>query len=193
MHDLCPCASVAGHSSGTIRSMSARAVAPTPGDVTAMGMHGYVDISEEVIGLGPGQETTGGYKNINPLWLKGQMRAFRLAPSMEKALEIGRGIRTELWDWISSYKQRENSPGLGFVLFKTHWSFVRLLLDLQTRLLAEQILWEMGKPWSTLCTGFKPLPGYGRTSGAVVLGPATQLSDTKDAGSSGGGGTKHFI
>lgn len=45
----------------------------------------------------------------------------------------------------------------GFVAFRARWAYYRQLMSLQGRLLIEQILWGMGKPWSLLISGFKPV------------------------------------
>ncbi len=36
------------------------------------------------------------------------------------------------------------------------WFFLRQLISLQSRLLIEYAMWQLGKPWSDLVTGFRP-------------------------------------
>lgn len=45
----------------------------------------------------------------------------------------------------------------GFTTVKGNWRWLRLNVSLQFRLFAEQVFWVMGKPWSSLITGFKPI------------------------------------
>lgn len=66
-------------------------------------------------------------------------------------------IQAELRGWIESYEEREYTPGLGFELFKYHWRILRVWVPLQLRLCVEQVLQDMGKPWNTLITGFRPI------------------------------------
>ncbi len=46
---------------------------------------------------------------------------------------------------------------IGFAAFVYRWRILRQMVDLQSRLLIEQVLYEMGPPWSDLITGFKPI------------------------------------
>lgn len=68
-----------------------------------------------------------------------------------------RMVRAELHGWISSYQKRERWPGEGFPLFREHWLVLRVWVPLQMRLCVEQILQDMGAPWNTLITGFRPI------------------------------------
>ena len=89
---------------------------------------------------------------------------------MERRANRGNAPRTpDLWSkrakpnmedvvkWIEAFKSREVYPGAGFKAFKAEWKYTRLYMGLQSRLLVEQVLYEYGKPWSTLCTGFGPV------------------------------------
>lgn len=40
---------------------------------------------------------------------------------------------------------------------RQNWAYVRTVISLQLRIVIEQIFWDMGKPWSQLVTGFKPV------------------------------------
>ena len=46
---------------------------------------------------------------------------------------------------------------LGIENFERFWIPGRLLVSLQIRLFVETVLFSMGKPWSELVSGFKPL------------------------------------
>ena len=46
---------------------------------------------------------------------------------------------------------------LGEKRFRAFWIPQRLAVDLQMRLYVETVLFSMGKPWSELVSGFKPL------------------------------------
>ena len=46
---------------------------------------------------------------------------------------------------------------LGVRRFRAYWILGRLQVDLQMRLWVETVLFSMGKPWSDLVSGFKPL------------------------------------
>ena len=46
---------------------------------------------------------------------------------------------------------------IGHSRFEMFWIPYRLLIGLQMRLWIETILFSMGKPWSDLVSGFKPL------------------------------------
>lgn len=47
--------------------------------------------------------------------------------------------------------------GRGIEGFSRLWIPARLLVSLQLRLFVETVLFSMGKPWSELVSGFKPL------------------------------------
>ena len=46
---------------------------------------------------------------------------------------------------------------IGFKKWAAFWHYGRQLISLQERLLLEQVYSDMGKPWSSLLTGFGPL------------------------------------
>lgn len=46
---------------------------------------------------------------------------------------------------------------IPFEDFKLAWAFARQMVGLQGRLLLEQCFWQMGEPWKSLYTGFKPV------------------------------------
>ena len=45
----------------------------------------------------------------------------------------------------------------GFKSFGSYWVARRLTVSLQVRLFVEAVMFSMGKPWSELVSGFKPL------------------------------------
>lgn len=57
----------------------------------------------------------------------------------------------------------------SFDEFRRDWKWMRLLVPLQGRLLAEQILWDRGLPWRSLITGFRAIEGDAGETG--VMGP----------------------
>lgn len=57
---------------------------------------------------------------------------------------LGGGVRAALDD-------------LGYDRFRQFWVPGRLIVSLQLRLFVESVLFSMGKPWSDLVSGFKPL------------------------------------
>lgn len=61
-------------------------------------------------------------------------------------------IRGQYEKWLNDWRK-----DYGFAEFSACWRYLRLGLDLQSRLLIEQILWDWGKPWSNLDTGFRPV------------------------------------
>ena len=46
---------------------------------------------------------------------------------------------------------------IGYERFARFWIPYRLLVSLQLRLFVETVAFSMGKPWSNLVSGFKPL------------------------------------
>ena len=50
-----------------------------------------------------------------------------------------------------------------FVKFVEMWKWMRMTIDLQTRLYLEQVFTELGKPYSDLVTGFKAIELRKRT------------------------------
>lgn len=100
---------------------------------------------------------SGGFKDISVLKLTlmaGQMGSH---PKISLALASAQEIRNELYEWITSYSQREKAKGLGFEQFKSNWRVFRVWCPLQVRLAAEEIFWELGDPYRKLITGFAPL------------------------------------
>ena len=51
---------------------------------------------------------------------------------------------------------------IGFRKWASFWHLGRQMIDLQTRLMLEQVYSDMGKPWSDLITGFGPLARIGK-------------------------------
>ena len=41
--------------------------------------------------------------------------------------------------------------------FQGEWQWARMLVPLQLRLIVEQVLWNRGRPWKDLITGFLPM------------------------------------
>lgn len=52
---------------------------------------------------------------------------------------------------------RDAAKRLGYERFSRLWIPWRLLISLQVRLFVETVMFSMGKPWSDLVSGFKPL------------------------------------
>lgn len=76
--------------------------------------------------------------------------------SSELMLAVGK-IRTMVTAWLKYY---EAYGDRGYEMFKAEWTFGRLIISLQARLIVEQFLWERGKDfpaWRRLVTGFKPV------------------------------------
>lgn len=71
--------------------------------------------------------------------------------------EIAKPNVAQIQRWIDAFISRQIYPGAGFQAFRYEWKYIRLTLGLQERLLIEQVLYEYGKPWATLCTGFGPV------------------------------------
>jgi hypothetical protein len=80
----------------------------------------------------------------------GLTRANSLGPRM-RFLEAE--ILPMLRDWMDSYDTCEE----GRSAFRRLWKYARQLIDLQTRLLIEQYMYERRGWWRTLVSGFRPL------------------------------------
>ena len=52
---------------------------------------------------------------------------------------------------------RDVCRSIGYERFERFWIPWRLMVSLQVRLFVETVLFSMGKPWSELVSGFKPL------------------------------------
>ena len=66
--------------------------------------------------------------------------------------------------WMDSYK----TP----FAFERDWKWLRLEVDLQTRLFVEQVLWDRGGVWKAMVTGFGPSEldkGLGGRRGGVRI------------------------
>jgi len=59
--------------------------------------------------------------------------------------------------WVKGYQELERYPGEGYGVFYSDWKKVRMWLSLQERLCVEQVLFDMGRPWRSLVTGFVPV------------------------------------
>lgn len=61
-------------------------------------------------------------------------------------------------NWITSYRDNFSPVGnQGFQVFKQDWRYFRLSIPLQMRLIVEQVLYDLGYPWRSLCSGFGPI------------------------------------
>lgn len=60
--------------------------------------------------------------------------------------------------WIEGY-ERLNGARIGFAAFRADWKYVRLWIDLQERLLVEQVLYDKGGYYRELVSGFRPIGG----------------------------------
>lgn len=58
--------------------------------------------------------------------------------------------------WVRGYELAFGT-NMGYESFRRMWKYGRLAIPLQVRLLVEQVLYEKGRPWSALCTGFQPV------------------------------------
>lgn len=56
-----------------------------------------------------------------------------------------------------AFKIRSAALMLNYQRFKRFWILYRLSVNLQVRLFVEAVMFSMGKPWSDLVSGFKPL------------------------------------
>lgn len=90
------------------------------------------------------------FTTLSPLWTHQQYKALQKAKSMDDAIKIARAIYAEAYRWVQSYEN-------DFIRFKYDWKVVRQALPLQVRLTVEQVLWNEGPPWRSLCSGFLPV------------------------------------
>lgn len=95
---------------------------------------------------------TGGYKNISLLWVQTLMDQAAKSPRVSEALKLATAARKEIYEWLVSYERRKT--GGGFSAFWYDWKKLRLCINLQTRLLVEQVCSDLGPPWSKVVTGF---------------------------------------
>lgn len=105
--------------------------------------------------LGPALRTVGirgpeELKVFSPLMCFLTMKAVQVAPSMGGAIDRMRTLRVRAHEWI------ESEYGNDYQAFRLDWLVARMGIALQARLLVEQVLWDKGKPWSQLCSGFRP-------------------------------------
>jgi hypothetical protein len=94
------------------------------------------------------------YPGRGPRGVKGVLEAIPVANHWFEALKLARGARAICHSWLASYggeKDRE-----AFDKFRRDWICLRVGIALQVRLMVEQLLYERGEPWSSLCTGFGP-------------------------------------
>jgi hypothetical protein len=87
---------------------------------------------------------------FSPLMCHLVMKAIQTAPTMSGAIERMRILRVRANEWI------ESEYGGDYVAFRLDWLVARMGIPLQARLLVEQVLWDKGKPWAQLCSGFRP-------------------------------------
>lgn len=75
-------------------------------------------------------------------------------------------LEIESWRGVKVYNQTARARARrmadaiskrGYPKFSEYWKTKRLGVSLQMRLYTEAILFSMGKPWSDLVSGFKPL------------------------------------
>jgi hypothetical protein len=88
--------------------------------------------------------------HFSPLVAKLSMKAIQNAPTMEGALRRARTLRVLAWNWVKEYEG-------DYGAFRSDWLVARMLLPLQCRLLVEQVLYDMGPPWTKAVTGFNPM------------------------------------
>jgi hypothetical protein len=87
---------------------------------------------------------------FSPLMCHLTIKAIQVAPDMKGAIKRMRILRVRAYQWI------ESEYGGDYEAFRTDWLVARMGISLQARLLVEQVLWDKGKPWSQLCSGFRP-------------------------------------
>lgn len=87
---------------------------------------------------------------FSPLWATTTFNQIKIAPTMQQALSLARGLNASAYFWIRSY-------GDDYVKFRLDWMVARNYLPLQVRLSVEQVLWGQGEPWKRLITGFKAI------------------------------------
>ena len=74
----------------------------------------------------------------------------RLVSLGRRNAELARSTAGITARWIkTSYKTASQ--------FSKDWRWLRLDIDLQTRLFVEQVLWDLGPTWRKLVTGFGPI------------------------------------
>lgn len=88
-------------------------------------------------------------------------RAAQLGVSMELLtleVESGNAVRIATAQSKSRATRLARAiSGRGIAVFGRYWVAHRLAVSLQLRLWVESVLFSMGKPWSDLVSGFKPL------------------------------------
>ncbi len=68
-----------------------------------------------------------------------------------------RRAASDVKDWVETYKH--------VVHFFEDWRWLRMNIDLQTRLFVEQVLTDMGEPWKAAVTGFAAMVRKGEPVG----------------------------
>ena len=97
-------------------------------------------------------------QDLNLLKIRTYMWAAQKAVSWTDALTASRGARVEVYRWITSqYRDVSAAKGGGYGKFRIDWKKLRLCIDLQTRLMVEQVCYDLGMPWRQVCTGFRPM------------------------------------
>lgn len=81
--------------------------------------------------------------------IQGTLGSGEVTGSMEHRIQMSLELRNLFAAWIKSYVQRGDFDG-----FKAKWKWARTVINLQTRLLVEQVLFDFGNPWKSLVTGF---------------------------------------
>lgn len=94
----------------------------------------------------------------------------RLVSLGKRNAEMARSTALVTRNWIRSYANPTS--------FQKDWKWLRLDVDLQTRLFVEQVLWELGGDYRTLVTGFGPVKGVV----GKKLGPAAAAQRKKIEG-----------
>ena len=101
-------------------------------------------------------------QDINPWYLQQQLDNVPRLQHADQCIRTAREVYHTLFRWVDSYEDRA-PPGItGFNRFALDWAIYRLGISLQMRLMVEQVLWNKGRPWSTLVTGFRPASTPGR-------------------------------
>lgn len=120
-------------------------------------------------------------KDINPMWLETQMKQARKSITMHDFLVIAQAVRSQLYMWTVSYVRRAPSVSEGYLRFRLDWNLARHIFSLQLRLVEEQVLWELGKPFSELCTGFRPIgeAGGAGTNAGVITASRTKAESRR--------------
>lgn len=95
---------------------------------------------------------------LDLLKVKTFMSQARKAPTFAQAKILATAARVEVWAWITKgYRDRTVNQGGGYGQFRNDWKAMRLCIDLQTRLMVEQVCFDLGHPWSQVCTQFRPI------------------------------------